>query len=296
MKIEEVASGVTGGKGKKKNKKMMIFLIVGGIIVLLLVLMRRQQPASSDAPTTEVMADNYDQLGEMFQNNTGLIQSQVDGQIQNALATMQAQLQSQSQSMDATLKQTIAGLEAQNTGQLNDYFGQLNGYLTERDNDAMEVIKDLQEANEKLLGDLGASIEADKKQQEAIDAATKTATDATKAAKDAEKRAAEAKKAADAAAKKAAEAAKSKMSAPVKSTPPPVKTTPKPTQPKSTVKTVDTDYRGNSLVDALKREGLNSSMSSRDAIAEKNGIKNYSGTAAQNTQLLNRMKSGHLKV
>ena len=49
-----------------------------------------------------------------------------------------------------------------------------------------------------------------------------------------------------------------------------------------------------SIVDALKAAGVDSSYESRKAIAEANGISNYTGTAAQNTQLLNSMKAGTL--
>ena len=53
-------------------------------------------------------------------------------------------------------------------------------------------------------------------------------------------------------------------------------------------------YQGNSVVDALKKSGVNSSMSFRKKIAKANGIKNYTGTAKQNTKLLNLMKKGKL--
>ena len=55
-----------------------------------------------------------------------------------------------------------------------------------------------------------------------------------------------------------------------------------------------TSYRGKSFVDALKKRGVNSSMSFRKKIASANGIKNYTGTAKQNTKLLNLMKKGKL--
>ena len=55
-----------------------------------------------------------------------------------------------------------------------------------------------------------------------------------------------------------------------------------------------TSYSGKSFVDALKNRGLNSSMSFRKKIAKANGIKNYTGTAKQNTKLLNLMKKGKL--
>lgn len=50
-----------------------------------------------------------------------------------------------------------------------------------------------------------------------------------------------------------------------------------------------------SIVDALKSIGVDSSMSNRKTIAAANGISNYSGTADQNTQMLNLLKSGQLK-
>ena len=49
-----------------------------------------------------------------------------------------------------------------------------------------------------------------------------------------------------------------------------------------------------SLVDALRSIGVDSSFSNRKNIAILNGISDYSGTAAQNTQLLNLLKQGKL--
>lgn len=56
-------------------------------------------------------------------------------------------------------------------------------------------------------------------------------------------------------------------------------------------------YNGStsSIVDALKSIGVDSSYNNRKNIAKKNGISNYSGTASQNTQLLNLLKQGKLK-
>ena len=50
-----------------------------------------------------------------------------------------------------------------------------------------------------------------------------------------------------------------------------------------------------SIVDALKSIGVDSSMSNRKTIAAANGISSYSGTADQNNQMLNLLKSGQLK-
>lgn len=62
-----------------------------------------------------------------------------------------------------------------------------------------------------------------------------------------------------------------------------------------------TNYTGTSLVDGLKSVGVYSidgknvgSWNSRKELAAANGIKNYTGTAAQNTTLLNKLKAGTL--
>ena len=71
-------------------------------------------------------------------------------------------------------------------------------------------------------------------------------------------------------------------------------TTPKTTTKKNnTIK--KTNYKGNSIVDGLKSVGVNSSYDNRKKIAQANGIKNYTGTAKQNTELLNKLKKGTLK-
>lgn len=56
-------------------------------------------------------------------------------------------------------------------------------------------------------------------------------------------------------------------------------------------------YNGSSssIVDALKSIGVDSSYDNRAKIAKANGISNYSGTASQNTKLLNLLKQGKLK-
>lgn len=50
-----------------------------------------------------------------------------------------------------------------------------------------------------------------------------------------------------------------------------------------------------SLVDALKSIGVDSSFENRKKIASKNGIVNYTGTATQNNQLLDKLKAGKLR-
>lgn len=68
------------------------------------------------------------------------------------------------------------------------------------------------------------------------------------------------------------------------------------TTPKTKSKTIKkTNYKGDSIVDGLKSVGVNSSYDNRKKIAQANGIKNYTGTAKQNTELLNKLKKGTLK-
>ena len=55
-----------------------------------------------------------------------------------------------------------------------------------------------------------------------------------------------------------------------------------------------TSYKGNSIVTALKEMGIDSGYSFRKKLASKNGISNFSGTAEQNTSLLNLLKEGKL--
>lgn len=50
-------------------------------------------------------------------------------------------------------------------------------------------------------------------------------------------------------------------------------------------------YNGNSIVDYLKSVGQDSSFSNRKKLAQAHGISNYKGTASQNTQLLNILRS-----
>ena len=49
-----------------------------------------------------------------------------------------------------------------------------------------------------------------------------------------------------------------------------------------------------SIIDALNSIGVDSSYSNRKSIALLNGISSYTGTAAQNTELLNKLKKGTL--
>src|SRR5690606_16079353 len=68
------------------------------------------------------------------------------------------------------------------------------------------------------------------------------------------------------------------------------------TKPKQQTATKQTKskavYTGNSIVDYLKSIGVDSSFANRKKLAEKHGIKNYTGTASQNLQLLRILRDG----
>ena len=55
------------------------------------------------------------------------------------------------------------------------------------------------------------------------------------------------------------------------------------------------NYKGLSLVDGLKKIGVDSSFTNRSKIAERNGINNYKGTITQNMKLLGLLKKGKLR-
>lgn len=72
-------------------------------------------------------------------------------------------------------------------------------------------------------------------------------------------------------------------------------TTSKPESPKEPSKPSSggsSTYKGNSLVDYLNSIGKDNSYSARKKLAQEYGISNYTGTAAQNTKLLNMLRNG----
>ncbi|SIT91784.1 D-alanyl-D-alanine carboxypeptidase family protein [Edaphobacillus lindanitolerans] len=67
---------------------------------------------------------------------------------------------------------------------------------------------------------------------------------------------------------------------------------PKPSASKPAPKPKPFVPGGGSIVDYLNKQGRDSSFSARKKLAAQYGIKNYTGTAAQNTQLLKKLQSG----
>src|SRR5690625_5252077 len=69
------------------------------------------------------------------------------------------------------------------------------------------------------------------------------------------------------------------------------KTTTKSSNKKSSSKSSKkSTYKGSSIVDYLKSVGQSSSFAHRKKLAQRYGIKNYKGTASQNTRLLNALR------
>ncbi len=64
----------------------------------------------------------------------------------------------------------------------------------------------------------------------------------------------------------------------------------KPETNKKEEKPHTAQYKGNSVVDFLKSENIDASFSNREKLALKYGIKNYEGTATQNSDLLEAMR------
>lgn len=69
------------------------------------------------------------------------------------------------------------------------------------------------------------------------------------------------------------------------------KLSPKPITETTPVQSNQTAYTGSSIVDYLVSVGQDSSPEARAKLAKDKGVNNYTGTAAQNTQLLNMLRS-----
>lgn len=260
-----------GGGGKKKvgNKKVM-FLAIGGIIVVVLVLMRRPAASNPDAPTMQV-ADSYEQFGSPNGGiDKGMSGEEVDGRV------------------TAALNSALSALESDNNAMVNGYFQTSNDYFKDRDEEYVKTLTNLANQNKKYNDDMIARDKADASAaaaQKKLDAAQQAAL----------------KKLQDEL-KKKNQPAKDIKSQPVTNMKPParkppVKVVPKPApKPAPKVTTVKVNYSGNSVVDALKKAGIGSTMTNRAEIAAGNGIKNYTGTASQNTALLKKATSGTLKI
>ncbi len=69
-------------------------------------------------------------------------------------------------------------------------------------------------------------------------------------------------------------------------------TQPAPSVPKQDTKPTTSNKTYTSVVDYLNANKIDSSFNNRKKLAESYGVKNYTGTASQNTQLLDKLQSG----
>src|SRR5690625_3318897 len=63
----------------------------------------------------------------------------------------------------------------------------------------------------------------------------------------------------------------------------------------SKIRDKNSNQKYTALVDYLKDHGINSSFNNRKKLAQQQGIKNYTGTASQNIELLNKLQTGGKK-
>lgn len=274
----------TGGKKKLKlNKKTIV--IYGGLaiaaFVLISTLLRRGGEQTSTESGGTIPGENglIGGGGGNIGGGGGNAAPDITGQLEAFQTQMQAQLEAVNKANASEMAGIIGNITSSYDSKLmeqsskydslyesnQEYFGVLTQSLVDQRAEADERL-------EAVRFNAFSELEAYKKQDTAAAAAQLKASNA--AIKKAQDAAAAAKKAADAAVKKTV----------TKAAPKPVakKAAAKPVA-KAAPKKLNTST---SIVDYLKSTGKNSSYAARAALAKQKGIKNYKGTAAQNTQLL----------
>ena len=268
--IEEVIDDVT--EVVKDNKG----LVIGGVAVIVLIVLLTKNNTSNTDNEEYQLATSYSSYPDAVTNANTIIDS----------------LQGSIDASDLDLKEFMS-----------DNFTVAKDYISDGLDKVIETNNKLQDttiqSTDTIRNDIGAvSTKVDNVQNyltttvtPKVDTVQKTVTTVnnsvnsvkntvTKTAKSVKKVESNTKKI-----KKAVSTAKPKATA---------KTTPK-TKAKKNNTIKKTNYKGDSIVDGLKSVGVNSSYDNRKKIAQANGIKNYTGTAKQNTELLNKLKKGTLK-
>lgn len=280
----------SGGKKKLKlNKKTIV--IYGGLaiaaFVLISTLLRRGGEQTSIEAGGTIPGENG-LIGGGGGNiggggGGGNAAPDITGQLEAFQTQMQAQLEAVNKANASEMAGIIGNITSSYDSKLmeqsskydslyasnQEYFGVLTQSLVDQRAEADERL-------EAVRFNAFSELEAYKKQDTAAAAAQLKASNA--AIKKAQDAAAAAKKAADAAVKKTV----------TKAAPKPVakKAAAKPVA-KAAPKKLNTST---SIVDYLKSTGKNSSYAARAALAKQKGIKNYKGTAAQNTALLKAVR------
>ena len=263
--IEEVIDDVT--EVVKDNKG----LVIGGVAVIVLIVLLTKNNGGNNSDSEEYqLATSYSSYPDAVTNANTIIDS----------------LQGSIDASDLDMKEFMS-----------DNFTVAKDYMTEGLDKVIENNNKLQDttiqSTDTIRNDIGAvSTKVDNVQnyltttvtpkvdtvQNSVNTVKNTVTNTAKSVKKVESNTNKIKK--------AVAPAKPKATA---------KTTPKTTKKASTKTIKKTSYKGDSIVDGLKSVGVNSSYDNRKKIAQANGIKNYTGTAKQNTELLNKLKKGTLK-
>ena len=268
--IEEVIDDVT--EVVKDNKG----LVIGGVaVIVLIVLLTKTSGNSSDSEEYQ-LATSYSSYPDAVTNANTIIDS-LQGSIDASDLDMKEFM---SDNFTVAKDYMSEGLEKviENNNKLQDTTIQSTDTIR---NDIGAVSTKVDNVQNYLTTTVTPKVDTVQKTvstvNNTVNTVKNTVTDTAKSVKKVESNTSKIKK--------AVSTAKPKATA---------KTTPK-TRTKKTNTIKKTSYKGDSIVDGLKSVGVNSSYDNRKKIAQANGIKNYTGTAKQNTELLNKLKKGTLK-
>lgn len=299
--ITKSDGGFSPSFNKKKkfqlNKKNIVIFGGLGIAAILLVMMlfkkpQQQQQAGGTMITGEDgMPTNSADVQAQLQSFEDIIGSQV----QSELGNFNAQLESNNASLLSEFTGILTTTTQSYEDKLNEYqskFDVLDQSNTElKTTYAEQLAKQKIEADaalKKAQSDAKKELDSFKKQDAEVDDKRYKALQ-----KDIAKAEAAARKAREESQKAIANI--NKKPAPTKKPAAAKKTTPAK-KPATNKKPVTKGLNVNtSIVDNLKSQGKDSSFAARKKLAAASGIKNYRGTAAQNTALLKKQKAAAAK-
>lgn len=293
-------SSPAGGKKKLKlNKKMIILYGSLAIAAFVLISTLFKRPAATSQEAGGVMPDELPSGGGGMPSNS----VDVAAQLQNFQSQMQTEVSNQFAAYSKEIQGSNNNLISDVTGMMGDLANNYNSQLAAQ----TEKFSSLQAANMEQMSYITEGLLSKQQETEGLLFAVQESAASQLAAymKKDQDQAAQMKKSYDtqikslqssaAAAKKAADEAMKKLNTAPKATvaaKKPAATTVKKAatpakKPAAAPKKLNTST---SIVDYLKSTGKSSSLASRKQLASKHGIKNYTGTAAQNVALLKKVK------
>lgn len=278
LEVIQPGGGNPSPAGKKKfqlNKKNIVLFGGIGIVAFMLIAAMLKKSTGGDSQAGGVivgedgMPTNSADVAAQLQGYNDMISSDVNSQM-SGLASM----------VDANNQQVLNDMTGIITQTTQDYQEKLDEY--------QEKFQAMEESNKSMQDSFTEQLAAQKLQADKDLAAArkKAADDLAKYKKEdtaaAKKAAAQSAKEIKAAKERAAKAEAAAKKALAKKTPAKKTTTKKTTSQHLNTKT--------SIVDYLKASGKNSSFAARKKLASRMGIRNYRGTAAQNTKMLSTLK------